>query len=156
MLLVEDEHDVRILLQQVLEDHGYVVMSAARPSDALRIAEHHVGPIHLLLTDMVMPEMSGRVLAERLSATRAEMMVLQMSGYTEYRSGPAEPSTAPSAFLQKPFTPDTVARGQSRAGLRRRAPPRGDTKLILVPDADGWCAPVCWAAREAFPAPGRD
>ena len=123
MLLVDDEHEVRTLLQQVLEDQGYVVMSAGRPSDALRIAEHHLGPIHLLLTDMVMPEMRGAVLAERLSATRAEMMVLQMSGYTDYGSGAAEPSTAPPAFLQKPFTPDTVARAVravlDSAGARR-------------------------------------
>lgn len=98
-------------------------MSAGRPSDALRIAEHHLGPIHLLLTDMVMPEMSGAVLGERLGATRAEMMVLQMSGYTDYVGGAAGPSTAPPAFLQKPFTPDTVARAV-RAVLDSAGAPR--------------------------------
>jgi DNA-binding NtrC family response regulator len=59
---------------------------------------------------MVMPEMSGAVLAERLTATRPEMMVLQMSGYTDYGGGAAELTAAQPAFLQKPFTPDTVAR----------------------------------------------
>ena len=124
VLLVDDEYEVRTLLQQILEDRGYVVMSAGRPSDALRMAEHHLGPIHLLLTDMVMPEMSGAVLAERLSATRPEMMVIQMSGYTDYGSGAAEPSTTAPAFLQKPFTPDTVARAVravlDSAGVHRR------------------------------------
>jgi two-component system cell cycle sensor histidine kinase/response regulator CckA len=123
VLLVDDEYEVRTLLQQILEHRGYVVMSAGRPSDALRIAEHHVGPIHLLLTDMVMPEMSGAVLAERLSTTRPEMTVLQMSGYTDYGSGAAEPSATAPAFLQKPFTPDTVARAVravlDSAGARR-------------------------------------
>jgi signal transduction histidine kinase/CheY-like chemotaxis protein len=123
VLLVDDEHEVRRLLQQILEDHGYVVMSAGRPSEALRIAEHHPGPIHLLLTDMVMPEMSGAVLAARLGVTRPEMMVLQMSGYSDYGSGVGEPSSAPPAFLQKPFTPDTVARAVravlDAAGARR-------------------------------------
>lgn len=110
VLLVEDEHEVRTLLQQVLKACGYDVLSAGRPSDALRMAENHVGPIHLLLTDMVMPEMSGAVLSQRLSATRPEMAVLQMSGYTEYRGGAAETAAVLPAFVQKPFTPDTLAR----------------------------------------------
>jgi len=109
VLLAEDEHEVRVLLEQVLKNHGYDVICVSRPSDALRIAEHHAGPIHLLLTDMVMPEMSGAVLAERLCATRPEMAVLQMSGYTEYRSGTSIEENQP-AFLQKPFTPGSVAR----------------------------------------------
>jgi len=110
LLLVEDEHDVRILLQQILEGYGYVVLSAGRPSDALRIAEHHVGPIHLLLTDMVMAEMSGAGLGQRLRAARPELLVLQMSGYTEYGGNEDGPENAPPAFVQKPFTPDTLAR----------------------------------------------
>ncbi len=109
VLVVEDEHEVRTLIGQVLSDHGYVVLSAGRPSDALRIAEQHVGPIHLLLTDMVMPEMSGAALTERLSVIRPEMIAIQMSGYTDYRSGAGLTSAAP-IFLQKPFTPDTLVR----------------------------------------------
>ena len=110
ILLVEDEHDVRMLLQDVLEGYGYVVLSAGRPSAALRLAEHHTGPIHLLLTDMVMPEMSGSILAQQLLSRRPEMALLQMSGYTEYQG---ETETTPAnrpAFLQKPFTRETVAR----------------------------------------------
>src|SRR5664280_1366654 len=123
VLVVEDEHEVTTLIEQVLSAHGYVVLSAARPSDALRIAEHHVGPIHLLLTDMVMPEMSGAVLTERLSATRVEMVTLQMSGYTDYRSGAVGLTSAAPSFLQKPFTPDALVRAVraalDSAGARR-------------------------------------
>ena len=103
------------MLEQVLKQQGYNVMVASRPSDALSISENHAGPIHLLLTDMVMPEMSGAVLSKQISATRPEMVVLQMSGYTDYRSGATEDMTGEPAFLQKPFTPEVVARSVREA-----------------------------------------
>jgi FixJ family two-component response regulator len=68
------------------------------------LTERHPGPIHLLVTDMVMPEMGGPALARQLLAGRPEMAVLYMSGYTDHTLGEG------SSFLQKPFTPDTVAR----------------------------------------------
>jgi signal transduction histidine kinase/ActR/RegA family two-component response regulator len=108
VLLVEDESDVRSLVAQVLAERGYTVLTAARPAEALRVAERHAGPIHLLLTDMVMPEMSGAALAGRLAPLRPEMAVLQMSGYTDY--GGAADGDGGQAFLQKPFTPEQVAR----------------------------------------------
>jgi signal transduction histidine kinase/HAMP domain-containing protein/ActR/RegA family two-component response regulator len=104
VLVVEDEAEVRALVHSVLADHGYLVLSAGRPSEAVDLAERHPGPIHLLVTDMVMPEMGGASLARQLIAVRSEMAVLYMSGYTDSTVGEG------SLFLQKPFTPDTIAR----------------------------------------------
>src|SRR6266540_1189579 len=81
VLIVEDEAAVLALSRRALEKQGYDVLAAANPADALRIVERHGGPIHLLLTDVVMPGMSGRELAEQLAARRAGIRVLYMSGY---------------------------------------------------------------------------
>ena len=104
VLIVEDEAEVRALVHSVLVDRGYLVLSAGRPSEAVHLAEQLPGPIHLLVTDMVMPEMGGPALARQLIALRPEMAVLYMSGYTDSTIGEG------SLFLQKPFTPDTIAR----------------------------------------------
>ncbi len=109
ILLVEDEEAVRTLSHRVLATLGYTLIVAASGPDALRAAEGHDGPIHLLLTDVVMPEMSGRELTRRLAADRSGLKVLYMSGYSEdaiARHGVLDPGTA---FLQKPFTPDALA-----------------------------------------------
>ncbi len=102
VLVVEDEAEVRGLVQRVLEAHGYTVLGAATVSEAQRFAESHPEPIHLLATDMVLPQMSGGDLAERLTTLRPEMAVLYMSGHADH--GHRTP------FLQKPFTPDALAR----------------------------------------------
>jgi two-component system, cell cycle sensor histidine kinase and response regulator CckA len=110
VLLVEDEEAVLALAQRVLEAHGYTVLAAVSPEDALRLSEQHAGRIDLLLTDVVMPQMSCRRLAERLTLSRPEMKVLYMSGYTDnavVHHGILEPGIA---FLQKPFTPEALAR----------------------------------------------
>jgi signal transduction histidine kinase/CheY-like chemotaxis protein/HAMP domain-containing protein len=104
VLIVEDEPEVRALVHAVLVDHGYLVLSAGLPSEAVELAERHPGPIHLLLTDMVMPGMGGPALARRILAGRPLMAVLYMSGYTDHTVEDG------SLFLQKPFTPDTIAR----------------------------------------------
>ena len=109
VLLVEDEDAVRALAREVLRRHGYVVLEARHGVDALRIAERHGDDIHLMVTDIVMPHMSGRDLAERLSSTRPGMKVLFMSGYTDHALMHRE-LTPGSAFLQKPFTPEGFAR----------------------------------------------
>ena len=114
ILVVEDQNEVRSLVQRILEEFGYVVLSAGEIADAFRIVERHGGPIHLLLTDMVMPEMNGAHLAERLVALRQEMAVLFMSGYTDYAI------VNHGRFIQKPFTPDALAR-KVRAVLDSRA-----------------------------------
>ena len=107
LLLVEDE--VRGLTSRSLRDHGYKVLETCRGSEALALAKSHSDPIHLLLTDMVMPGLSGRELAEQLSPLRPDMKVLYMSGYTDdtvLRHGIQEEKMP---FLQKPFVPDTLA-----------------------------------------------
>ncbi len=102
VLLVEDEDEVRRLVSDVLEQHGYMVLAAARPQDAISLCASHEGSIDLLLTDAVMPQMSGRTLAEQAGRIRPNLRVLLMSGYAE--EGPA------GAFLRKPFTPAVLTR----------------------------------------------
>ncbi|HSE93897.1 MAG TPA: GAF domain-containing protein [Methylomirabilota bacterium] len=110
VLLVEDEDLVRELAHQVLTSYGYETLAASGPAEALDLVRRHDGPIHLLLTDVVMPRMGGRALAECLQAERPEMRVLYMSGYAEdeivHRGGLA-PGTP---LLPKPFTLDAFMR----------------------------------------------
>ena len=110
ILLVEDEEAVRALAARILQRLGYKVLESTSPEDALKISERHTETIHLLLTDVVLPSMSGRKVAELLAPLRPGMKALFMSGYTDdsiVRSGVLE---ATAAFLQKPFTPVTLAR----------------------------------------------
>ena len=109
VLLVEDEVKLRSLVRRVLETEGYLVLEALDCMEALLIASRHKGHIHMLLTDVVMPVMSGRELAERLAKRRPEMKILYMSGYTDdriFRHGVLESGVA---FLQKPFAPESLA-----------------------------------------------
>jgi CheY-like chemotaxis protein len=110
LLLVEDEDDLRELASEILQTYGYTVLVANRAREAAVLAERYAGPIQLLLTDVVMPEMSGRALAEQLAPLRPEMRVLYMSGYTDHaivHHGSLDPDTH---FIQKPFMPDGLAR----------------------------------------------
>jgi DNA-binding NtrC family response regulator len=100
---------VRALAREVLRRHGYVVLEARHGLDALRLAERHPDTIHLMVTDIVMPHMSGRDLADRLAEVRPKMKVLFMSGYTDHAAMHRH-LTPGAAFLQKPFTPETFAR----------------------------------------------
>ena len=108
VLLVEDEEMVRALAQAILERHGYRVLAARNVQDALRFAQESHEPIHLLLTDTIMPVMNGPELAKQFRSIRPESKVLFMSGYTDKviaYTATLEPGTA---FLQKPFTPLTL------------------------------------------------
>jgi len=105
ILLVEDEDGVRRVVETMLTRHGYNVLSSASCGDAMALAERYAGPIHLLITDIVMPGMSGRTLAESLIAQRPETKVLYVSGY----GGPID-SESCTGFLQKPFTTEELAR----------------------------------------------
>ena len=110
ILLVEDEDAVRTLATRVLRHHGYKVLEARHGQDALDTSRDHPGHIDLLLSDVVLPAMNGRVLAEKLSQYRPDLRVLLMSGYTDdeiVRRGLLEPGVA---YLQKPFTPQTLLR----------------------------------------------
>jgi PAS domain S-box-containing protein len=104
VLLVEDEEAVRHLAREVLQSHGYTVLEARHPGEALRFGSEHPGPIHLLLTDVVMPQMGGREVASRLAPRRPEMQVLFMSGYTDEAIVHQGVLDAGTAFLQKPFS----------------------------------------------------
>jgi PAS domain S-box-containing protein len=109
VLVVEDNEMVRNLAFRVLSAQGYTVLEAERGDVALELAGAHREPIQLLLTDVVMPQMSGRVLLERIQADRPDIRVLYMSGYTDdviAHHGTLEPGTP---FLQKPFTPQALA-----------------------------------------------
>jgi len=104
ILLVEDEDMVRSLAREILEAHGYAVSEARDSTEALRVCHTHSGSIHLLVTDVVMPGMSGRELAARLGTIHPETKVLYMSGYTDDAVVRHGVLNAGLAFLQKPFT----------------------------------------------------
>jgi PAS domain S-box-containing protein len=124
VLLVEDEERVRVVTRTILRRFGYSVLEASGGGDALLLAERHISRIALMLTDVVMPRMSGRDLAERMRAMRPDLKVLYMSGYTDnviMQQGELDPG---EAFIQKPITPDALAR-KVRGVLDRPARKRG-------------------------------
>jgi len=110
VLLVEDEDMVRRMTREVLEGAGYRVLEASSGFEALRVSAGHGGRLDLLLTDVVMPGMSGRELAERLAPVRPGMKVLYMSGHTDDAIFHHGVTQAGTGFLQKPFTPDALER----------------------------------------------
>lgn len=108
VLLVEDEEIVRSLVLEVLKSEGYTVVTAASGSEALDVCSTHKGPIHLLITDVVMPGMSGKQLVTQLVGKCRDVKVLYMSGYTDDAIVNHGVLDAGVAFLQKPFTPGVV------------------------------------------------
>jgi len=125
ILIVEDEDAVRTLAAGMLGKRGYSVLATGSAAEAIRLADMHNGTIRLLLTDLVMPEMSGRELASRITARNPSLRVLFMSGYADEavtRGGELDPG---AAFIEKPFSANDLAR-QVRRTLdgpeRRRGP----------------------------------
>ncbi|HSN13735.1 MAG TPA: response regulator, partial [Anaeromyxobacteraceae bacterium] len=109
LLLVEDDDSVRRAVRRVLERLGYRVLVAATPGDALRIAREHAGTIHLLVTDVVMPEMDGGELASRLRGERPGIALLFTSGYPAQLTSARGTLREGVTFLAKPFAADQLA-----------------------------------------------
>jgi len=130
VLVVEDDRTVRLLAGEMLRLNGYTVLQARDGPEALDLVHRHGRPIHLLLTDVVMPEMSGRQLAGGVAAIQPGIRVLYMSGYTDGVIGHHGVLDAGVAYLQKPFTAEFLAR-KVREVLDARADqsPVGPTKV---------------------------
>jgi two-component system, cell cycle sensor histidine kinase and response regulator CckA len=110
ILLVEDEESLRSLAREILTDHGYRVLEASEGEEAIGIIRRQPDPIHLLVTDVVMPGMNGHVLAETLRKERPDLKVLYMSGYTDDVLTQGGSLHADTLLLEKPFTAGTLLR----------------------------------------------
>jgi two-component system cell cycle sensor histidine kinase/response regulator CckA len=110
ILLVEDQPEVRAVARAALMRHGYTVLEASQGEEALQIVRDYNEKIHLLLSDVVMPAMSGRELARRLLEGRPHVRVLYTSGYTDAAIGHHDLIESRVAFIQKPFTPANLLR----------------------------------------------
>ncbi|MEK6549352.1 MAG: response regulator [Nitrospirota bacterium] len=110
ILLVDDEALLRQLVRSILQTHGYTVLEASGGMDAIRICQRHEGPIHLLLTDVLMPGMNGQNLTEHVTALRPHARVLYMSGCADSTLLTLSERKTEIAFIQKPFTPDALTR----------------------------------------------
>src|SRR5262249_4447783 len=108
-VVAEEDAMVRALVRVTLEAGGYTVLEASSGEAAIELCRRHPGPIDLLVTDMVMPGMGGRALAERLTALRPELRVLYVSGYAEAEVFDDADPEAATSFVQKPFTPEELA-----------------------------------------------
>ena len=109
ILVVEDQTAIRHLAEDTLSEEGHQVLSAGDGPSALRLAEDHHGKIDLLVTDVVMPGMSGPQLAGRLTRSRPGLIVLYISGYTDHVLLEREVNEKGTGVLQKPFRPDSLA-----------------------------------------------
>jgi CheY-like chemotaxis protein len=109
VLIVEDQEGVRRLVKAILEAHGYHVLEAANGAEAHSTAMRHAGAINLLLTDVIMPGISGGALADQLRELRPNLRVMFMSGYSEDVFAKRGVLSAGTAYIQKPFDPDRLA-----------------------------------------------
>jgi two-component system cell cycle sensor histidine kinase/response regulator CckA len=108
VLLVEDDERVRVSVRRLLSRHGYTVVEATNGRHALEVLQSHTGSIHLVLTDLVMPEMDGRTMASQMLARFPDLRVLYMSGYSEHTLMKGTPISTSDHFVQKPFSLDAM------------------------------------------------
>jgi two-component system cell cycle sensor histidine kinase/response regulator CckA len=128
ILVVEDEEAVRLLVRRDLESRGYTVLIPANTGEALLACDRHTGPIHLLLTDIVMPGMLGPEVARRACALRPDMKVLYMSGYTDESIIQRGLLKGNEVFIQKPFSPHALSQ-KVRGVLDGGAAPSGSATI---------------------------
>lgn len=121
ILIVDDEADVREMVRDVLEAKGYTVLEAGDGADALLVAGLYPEPIHLMLSDVLMPTMSGPELAEDLKAVRPDTKAVFMSGYTTEVMGEYGVLRSGAPFIAKPFSPELLVR-KLREVLDYRSP----------------------------------
>jgi len=121
ILIVDDEAEVRALARDILLDSGYRVLEAENGEQALRVAEEESDPIHAVLTDIVMPGIDGKELAERLAAARPYTKMIFMSGRAAEVLGDSRGLISADAFLAKPFTPERLL-NTVRRQLEYRSP----------------------------------
>jgi two-component system, cell cycle sensor histidine kinase and response regulator CckA len=136
ILIVEDDAALLQITHRTLEEVGYATLAARSPREAIDLSESHTGPIHLMVTDVVLPGMSGVKLASHLSAPRPEMKVLYVSGYTDdtiFHHGVLKPGLA---FLQKPFSPITLARKVGEILATARVQREGNLEKAALPAKD--------------------
>src|SRR5260370_35227099 len=108
VLIVEDAEAIRSLARKVLTAQGYTVLEAGDGAEALKIAQRHAGPLHLVLTDVVMPGMGGRELAQRLAPRRPELNLVYTSGYTGAAVEPPGTLSAGRPFPPNPHPPEVI------------------------------------------------
>ena len=114
ILLADDDDGIRKFGRKILEHHGYLVLEAAHPDVALNLVEEHSGRIHLLLTDLIMPDMTGRQLAEMVKRNSPEIKVLYTSGYRDVAIGIKAALPPEANYISKPFTgPQLISAVQS-------------------------------------------
>jgi two-component system, cell cycle sensor histidine kinase and response regulator CckA len=121
ILVVDDEPELCAVAQEMLEAGGYTVLAVTHPSEALRVAEQHSGPIHLLLSDVIMPEMHGPEVAARFRSLRPDSKILFMSAYTSEKFTDEGILPLGSSLIAKPFTGHEL-RVKVREVLDRRSP----------------------------------
>ena len=132
VLVAEDQPEVRRLAMRILQSNGYQLLEASSGPEALELSRRHAGPIDLLVTDVIMPEMTGRELATRLRQSRPEIKVLYVSGYTADIIGREGVLDAEVAYLPKPFTPAQLSL-KVREVLGQSKTPR---RILVLDDDD--------------------